>query len=403
MGKSLLLLILFFVTSYSNAQQTVDNWATKAIDVESAWQQEFRGQGVVVALIGSGVDIYHQMLQDNIHFNPGEVGLDSNGRDKRFNDEDDDENGFKDDWAGFDFPAGTGRFMRPSLHTGTYVAGVIAAHHHDTMVMEGQMQGIAPEARILPINFVNSRAGADPAHLLQAIDYAVLRGARIINFSWSIQREFPGFRDKLLELEQQDILVVNAAGNDGLDVDRSLVFPAEFNLPFQITTGAHERDTFNLTAQTNFGRDRVHIMSPGEQIITTGPGGQFVVADGTSLASGFVSGLAAILWSAYPNATVDDISEAILVGTIEEPLYSDLTWTGGRLSVSGALDVMGQIFPAGTGGAEQPLPEPSPNSRVENSERPLRTPLENSLEKATKRNTEKKIENQTVPVRKGQR
>lgn len=340
------------------------NWALQSIEADRAWEQGFYGQGVVVALIGSGVDITNPSLVGRFHNNFGEMGLDRLGRDRRFNGVDDDQNGFEDDWSGFDFVAGTGRFMDPSLPTDTHVAGVLAANHNNQQVQEGQVQGVAPGAMILPINFVDQSAGASPEDITAAIDYAVLRGAKIINISWSLTQETAGLRDKIQSLANQGILVVTAAGNMAVDVDRFLVFPAEYNLPFQVTVGAHQEQGFLLAPFSNFGRDRVHLVAPGNNVLTSVIGGSGT-ASGTAIAGGLVSGVAAVLWSAYPQATVDDIMAALLVGTTEEASYSGLTWTQGRLSMQGALDYLASKSPASTdeGSVENDLGTSQPSHR----------------------------------------
>lgn len=118
-------------------------------------------------------------------------------------------------------------------------------------------------------------------------------------------------RNAFNELQRQGILVVVAAGNDGRDVDVYPEFPASFNMSNQITVAAASVSDF-MTSWSNRGFNLVHVAAPGERILSTVPGNSIAYMEGTSMAAPFVSGTAALLWSAKPEATASQIKEAIL-------------------------------------------------------------------------------------------
>src|SRR5690606_31039469 len=150
--------------------------------------------------------------------------------------------------------------------------------------------------------------------------YSVSRGAKIINASWGGGNCSETLRETIQEAGRRNILFVSASGNDGIDFDRYAYYsyPAVFNLANQITVAA--TDVFNrLTPFSNRSYTLVHIGAPGDQIRSAVPyatdSSGYAVLSGTSMATPMVSGAAALLWSAKPNATVAQIKQALLSST----------------------------------------------------------------------------------------
>lgn len=129
-----------------NDSPVPDNWAIDKIGVAQAWAQGIRGQGIVVAVIDSGVDIHHPQLKDQIFHNPGEEGFDDEGFGKSTNGIDDDGNGLIDDVNGYDFNQQSGSMHDNSFH-GTHIAGIIAAEHNDTSRKSGYVQELHPQPK----------------------------------------------------------------------------------------------------------------------------------------------------------------------------------------------------------------------------------------------------------------
>ncbi len=240
-------------------------WMIEAIELAEAWNVLDDAEPVVVAVIDDGVQIDHEDLAGNIWVNEGEIP--GNGQD-------DDGNGFVDDVNGYDFGEDDGD-PRPdracwtdnddSAH-GTHVAGTVGAVGDNGV----GVVGAAPRVQIMALKLseiYEDRPGcryAANGSLTAAIEYATLMGADIISMSLGGPRRSLVQRDLLQAAVNQGIVVVAAAGNDGLDIDgdqphmaliarmrngeaeivhRAVapMYPAAWNLDGQITVAATER------------------------------------------------------------------------------------------------------------------------------------------------------------------
>lgn len=296
------------------------HWGQEIIGAPALWEQNVEGENIVVAIIDSGVDITHDQLKNQLYTNTKEI---ANGID-------DDKNGYIDDINGYDFFDQTGIVTDPSGH-GTHVAGVIAADHTN-----GDALGVAPKAKILPLRFIGADGSGNLSDAMLAMDYAVAHGAKVINASWGGAPCSKSLREKIQKLEDNGILFISAAGNVGTNLDETPEYPAAYGAPNQITVGASTaRD---LTADfSNFGYQLVHIMAPGMAIYSTFPENGTLYMSGTSMATPFVSGAAALLWSAFPNASYKDIRSAIL-DSVNKGNFEVMS--RGRLDVKNALDLL---------------------------------------------------------------
>ncbi len=312
----------------------INNWGDAAINAQAAWQAGDRGQGIVVAVVDSGVDITHPQLKNQIDYNPGEMGLDAYGRDKRFNQIDDDGNGYVDDWAGYNFLDNNGD-MYDDVGHGTHVSGIIAAEHSDTTIQTGYVQGVAPEAKILPVKFIGANGGT-LSDALKSIDYAVARGAKIINASWGGPGCSQSLQQKIEDLSKENILFVAAAGNSGENLDLYPEYPAAFSAPLQLTVGAIA-NTFLQDSYSNYSSHLVDLFAPGTAIVSTVPPnlfpGGYASFTGTSMATPFVSGAAADLLSA--GISVQKVRQLILQSVDQNPTYTNVTQ--GRLDLGKAI------------------------------------------------------------------
>lgn len=328
--------------------QTTNDWGPEIIQADSAWNQGVFGAGVKVAVVDAAVDFTHAQIFPRLSKN----ALEFNGG----NFSDDDGNGYEDDIYGWDFYTNSPthavhrpskQHPNPNVH-GTHVAGIILADPS-----QGTVQGVAPQAELIPVNFMDDDGGGDISNAITAIRYAVSRGAKVINASWGGGCYTPALTDAINEAGQKGALFVSAAGNDGYDFDRlgvgSYSYPAVLNLLSQITVAASGYTVAKgeyLASFSNRSFSLVQLAAPGENIRSTVP--TFAAAsgagylDGTSMATPFVSGAAALLWSVKPNATVAQIKEALLNSTDRKSFKVS---TQGRLNVSKALDEIRRIAP----------------------------------------------------------
>jgi subtilisin family serine protease len=241
---------------------------------------------VVVAIIDTGCDVHHPDLAENIWHNPGEIGLDDSGFPKQSNGIDDDDNGFVDDFHGWNFSANNGDVSDDHGH-GTHIAGIIGAEH---------AAGTSPHVSLMILKYFDSEASGPEnlRHTIAAIRYAVKMGADIINYSGGGVVRSSEEEAALRWASAQGVLVVAAAGNEGVNSDFYHFYPADYDLPNILSVGAIDRNE-QLMKISNYGIHTVALAAPGKNIYSTLPGGQHGFMSGTSQATAFATGVAALL------------------------------------------------------------------------------------------------------------
>lgn len=237
-------------------QEFPDLWGLFQIDAPGAWSRT-EGEGVIVAVIDSGIDIEHPDLRENVWHNEDEVP--GNGID-------DDGNGLIDDVYGWDFTTcldlSTGACERkergpqitdPVGH-GTHVAGTIAAVGNNGL----GIIGVAPRARVMAVKGLDRSGFGTNQDLAEAVVYAAQNGARVINASWS----GPPSNTIRTAIEYVanvfDVVVVASVDNRGVPLERGL-YPA--NLSQVIAVGA-TMQTDEHPAFSNFGGP-LDLVAPG--------------------------------------------------------------------------------------------------------------------------------------------
>ena len=310
------------------------------IDAFGAWDRA-TGRGVVVAIIDTGVDTSHPDLVPNLWRNAGEVA--GNGVD-------DDGNGYIDDVNGFDFVNRDGVPDDLDEH-GTHVAGSVAARGDDGY----GVPGVAFGAQIMSLKFMERNRGGTSSSAAEAITYAVNHGAHIINASWGGPGQSSAIRNAISYARSRGVLFVTAAGNEGRNNETTATYPANYPLDNIVAVAASDRRD-RLASFSNYGRTRVHLAAPGVDIVSTTPGEEWSYMDGTSMASPYVAGAAALVRELAPGLNPAAV-RALLMSSVD-PLSSggDRIASGGRLNAFAALDL---AAPAPVGGAAPP-PPPAP-------------------------------------------
>ena len=321
--------IINLPTVHSDSSVAPDqHWGFKMIEAQNVWEQGYLGDNVKVGIVDAAVDADHIQLSSQISLNAIEVnGVDGS---------DDDQNGFVDDKRGWDFFADQAEpeITPEDLH-GTHVAGIVAADSS-----KGQAWGVAPHAQLIPANFMNSEGQGTLSAAIQAIHYVAARGARVINASWGGSMCSQTLKDTVAELDRQGILFIVASGNDGANLDITPEFPAAFQFENQITVAASMASD-RLADYSNTSFTAVHLAAPGDQIFSTIPSGGGSLS-GTSMATPFVTGAVAVLWSARPNATHLQVKQALL-NSVDVRSYR--VATRGRLNLRKAIDELKRLVP----------------------------------------------------------
>ncbi len=311
------------------------------IDAFGAWEIT-RGAGIVVAVIDTGVDTTHPDLVPNLWVNPGEI--EGNGID-------DDGNGYVDDVHGYDF---VNRDADPNDidDHGTHVAGSVAARGDDGY----GVPGVAYEAQIMSLKFIDGWRGGLSSQAAEAITYAVNNGAQVINASWGGPGQSSAIRNAIAYARSQGVVFVTAAGNEGRNNDFSSSFPANYPLDNIVSVAASDRRD-RLADFSNYGEDRVHVAAPGVDIVSTVSGANWTYMDGTSMASPYVAGAAALIRSVAPSLTPAAIRNLLMDSSTPVSALSGLVASGGRIDAFSALS---QLSPPQDQEAPDEPAEPPP-------------------------------------------
>lgn len=204
----------------------------------------------------------------------------------------------------------------PDAFHGTFCAGLIGAIRDN----DKGINGIANHVLIMPIRAVPNGDEYDKDIAL-AIRYAVDNGANIINMSfgkgYSANKKMVD--EAFAYAESKGVLLVHAAGNDNQNIDVVDNFPSDElesgkKVTNLICVGASTISTKkNLPAVfSNYGNQNVDIFAPGQDVISTTTESRYEISQGTSFAAPIVSGVAALVWSYYPELTATQIKEIIL-------------------------------------------------------------------------------------------
>lgn len=255
----------------------------------------------IVAVIDSGLDLQH-----SIYNNTGRVY--KNTKEIPNNGIDDDGNGYVDDVYGWNFVANSPQIYDDTGH-GTHVSGIILGVTEDIFNFDSRN---TPRVKILPLKFLNHQGKGQTSDAIDAIYYAINRGAKVINNSWGGEYYSATLHSALNAAYQKGIVIVAAAGNERSNNDVRPVYPASIDVPSMISVAASAFSANDIARFSNYGPGSTHIFAPGEAIVSTYPGESEQSMSGTSMAAPFVSGLAALVFSVGPQLSGYQIKEIIL-------------------------------------------------------------------------------------------
>ncbi|MBF2080474.1 MAG: S8 family serine peptidase [Synechococcales cyanobacterium T60_A2020_003] len=293
---------------FASLPNTSDLWGLDAINAPEAWAEGFTGKDVIVAVLDTGVNYNHKDLKDNIWKNPGEIA--GNGID-------DDKNGFIDDVRGWKFVDTDSNNPMDLDGHGTHVSGTIAAMNNDFGVT-----GVAYNAKIMPVKVIDGRDDNSTQkfdqNLAAGIRYAVDNGARVLNMSLGAYIGEPTLQATQRALQyayRKGAIAVMAAGNNGAipGVD-SPIEPAAFALDnLGIAVGAI-RENYDLARFSNpAGKTPLpFVVGPGVKVKSTVLQNGYDSYSGTSMASPHVAGVVALMLSANPNLTPDQVRQILI-------------------------------------------------------------------------------------------
>ncbi|MGB5960268.1 MAG: S8 family peptidase [Coleofasciculaceae cyanobacterium] len=270
-----------------------NNWDLNMINAPEVWAQGYTGQGVVVAVVDTGVDYTHPDLANNIWVNSGEVA--DNGID-------DDGNGYIDDVRGWNFVDSDNNPMDLNGH-GTHVSGTIAAENNNFGIT-----GVAYNSTIMPVRVLSSEGDGERDNIASGIRYAVDNGANVINLSLGGGYSSE-IQDAIAYATELGSVVVMASGNEG---STQPIAPASSADQFGVTVGAVTRSRAIASFSNQAGLPVInYVVAPGDNIYSTYLNNSYRYLDGTSMAAPHVSGAVALMLSANPNLTPADVQSLV--------------------------------------------------------------------------------------------
>lgn len=295
-------------STFSPVSDYGHSWNNNMVNAPEVWNRGYTGQDVVVAVVDTGVDFTHADLDGNIWRNADEIV--GNGID-------DDGNGYVDDVLGWDFVGHDNNPMDTNGH-GTHVAGTIAAEHDGVGIT-----GVAYNAQIMPVRVLGSSGSGSNLGVADGIRYAADNGADVINLSLGSNSYNSSIEAAVRYATEQGSIVVMAAGNNGYSQPG---YPARFATQWGLSVGAVDRSRRIASFSNRAGWDSrlQHVVAPGVGIESILPGNDYASISGTSMAVPHVAGVVALMLSANPNLTHDQIRQIITGSTTQPGVASTL-------------------------------------------------------------------------------
>jgi YD repeat-containing protein len=294
-----------------------------------AWEVTTGAASTVIAVIDSGIDFTHPDLRGNQWANSKEA---ENGQD-------DDGNDLVDDIHGWDWITNS-NVIRDAQGHGTIIAGIIAAQGNNATGVSGVMW----RASVMSLRVLDETGTGDVADAVEAIDYAVAHGARVINCSWGMDAASESLKDAIRRATRRGVLVVCSAGNDGRNIDGTPYYPASFELGNLIAVASTDNSD-QLTTWSNWGAMRTHVGAPGENILSSKMGGGYKMVSGSSASAPVVAGVAGLVKSLRPYLSAKLIREMILAGVRPVETLTGKVSSGGVVNAAGALGALNTLPP----------------------------------------------------------
>ncbi|MBK8476749.1 MAG: PQQ-binding-like beta-propeller repeat protein [Opitutaceae bacterium] len=291
-----------------------DIGARSAWDVRTNAAVDRSSRAVIVAIIDSGLRLTHTDLSANLWAATGRGNHGINTLASRSD------------------PA----YYVPSDENGhgTHVAGIIGAIGNNGL----GTSGVAWTARMMPLKFMDTEGSGSTSDEIDCIVYAIANGAKVINASYGSAGYSTAEYNALRAARNAGIVVVVAAGNDGVDNDTTADYPAAYALDNIVTVASTNRGDV-LSDFSNYGAGSVELAAPGEEILSTYNTGDRALEtlSGTSMAAPHVAGAIALLRAQFPNDTYRQSINRLLRSAKRLPALSGKVQTGGRLDLAHAL------------------------------------------------------------------
>lgn len=328
------------------------SWGVEKVNAPKLWEKGINGKGVLVAMIDSGANLDHPDLKPNLWKNPGEMGLDKDGKDRSSNGIDDDKDGYIDDVVGWNFEDKSNKPNDENGH-GSQTAGIVGG-----MGAGGTQTGVAPGATLMILrSCCDTPTAIFESNTWEAMQYAVKNGARLISMSLSAKHpsnpSYAKWRRASEVVLAAGVVHINSAGNRGSiykpnNIGAPASNPPAWFHPKQLFTSAMtSMITIGATDDEDVLRDysstgpvtwediaeykdfpyekgkkagliKPDVCGPSEvpSLANTGAG---YTSDfgGTSSATPNVAGVTALLLQAKPKLTVAQVTETLQMSSVK--------------------------------------------------------------------------------------
>ena len=283
-----------------------------SINLRESWTRFKKNKDIVVAVVDTGIQGDHAFLAKNIYV-PGKKSSTTN--------------------FGVDFSGDKVTNTPTDQHGhGTHVAGIV--------------KSIFPDVKILALKYYNPKASGQQNldATIKALQYAVDHNVDVINYSGGGPEASVEELRVLKQAEKKGILVIAAAGNERSNIDdkRHAYYPASYGLSNIITVGAHD-DGLNIIPSSNWGKNSVDIAAPGHRIRSAIPGNGAGYMTGTSQATAFVTGVAALIKAKYPKMKYDQIKNIILSSSLKVKNFEGKILGSGKLDAGRAIELADSV------------------------------------------------------------
>ena len=290
------------IEGLNNNDKITEQWYLRSCGIQEAWEYQLEndlplaGEGMVVAVIDTGVDYTHEDLYSSMWINRNEIpdtGVD------------DDENGYIDDYYGVDIVNGSGSGKDDHGH-GTHVAGIVAGANNNTGIV-----GVAYNSKIMTIKAGTAAGLFSQSDIAKAIIYAHNNGADVLNMSFGGLASTIAVQDAL-EFAYTNCVLVASAGNDHkVNEDIGIgayvpIYPAAFTYVLGVMA---VDENGKETEFTNFDgiegtKAEYEVYAPGESILSAIPDNRYATWSGTSMAAPIVSAMAAMTRSVFSDRSM---------------------------------------------------------------------------------------------------
>jgi len=337
--------LIFQACNTPNDPRRAEQYALNKISAYQAWDIATGSSNVVVAVIDTGINLNHEDLKDE----GSDYRIWKNEDEIPDNAIDDDNNGYKDDYRGWNF-VNDNNFIwddtSPAYQHGTINAGIIGAKTNNG-------RGIAAvdwKAKIMVVKALDNLANIKLSSAVNAIDYATENGAHISNNSYGKGTEAYSTAGAITRAMNAGRLFVAAAGNypqfNWRDNDIKSVYPASHDID-NVISAAYTNESDVLDNGSHFGFYSVDLAAPGANILSTGSGTDgYHYLSGTSEAAPHVAGVAALLRAKHPGLNWWKVKTMIMKSVDPKSSLSGKVQSGGRLNAYAALSMAIPNLPA---------------------------------------------------------